>query len=97
MFEKPTTGQQHLASTTNLDTKEEISHLEVGGDVLDQHNVLIEEALNLVEQESKMGLWQIFQMYYPGALFGLGLSLALVMEGYDTGLVSLSQSHQHGQ
>lgn len=76
----------------DLDEKEQIVHLEISQADTSQHNVLIEEALSLVEEESKMGLWQIFKMYYPGALFGLGLSLALVMEGYDTGLVSLFAS-----
>lgn len=88
MSEKQNKDQHHLAGPTDLDDKEEIAHFESDKNGQGQHNILIEEALALVEEESKMGLWQIFKMYYPGALVGLGLSLALVMEGYDTGLVS---------
>jgi hypothetical protein len=74
----------------DLDEKAEIAHFESGKDQYGQHTTLIEEALAQREEESKMSLWKIFKLYYPGATYGLLLSVALVMEGYDTGLVSLS-------
>ena len=51
-----------------------------------QHTTLIEEALALREEESKLGLWQLVKLYYPGMIFSMLLTLALVMEGMDTGL-----------
>lgn len=90
MPEKQTKDDQHLSTPADLDDKEEIAHLEGAKGEHGQHTTLIEEALALTEAESKLGLWQIFKLYYPGATYGLLLSLALVMEGYDTGLVSLA-------
>ena len=80
--------ERELAATGDVDDKEEIAHLE-GAKGVGEHQTLIEEALALREEESKLGLLQLFKLYYPGAIYGLLLSVALVMEGYDTGLVSL--------
>lgn len=91
--------ERELAATGDVDDKEEIAHLE-GAKGYEQHTTLIEEALALREEEAKLGLWKIFKLYYPGATYGLLLSVALVMEGYDTGLVSLAnpaaQPHGNG-
>lgn len=51
------------------------------------HTTLIDEALAQSHEESKLGLWKMMKLYYPGLTFGLLLSLALVMEGYDLGIV----------
>lgn len=92
MSEKHTKGEQPFATPTNLDDKEEIAYIEGGKGEETQHTTLIEEALALVESESKLGLWKNLKLYWPGATYGLLLSLALVMEGYDTGLVSFDTS-----
>jgi hypothetical protein len=90
MTEKHTKDDRQIEVADDLDYKEEIAHVEGGKDQYGQHTTLIEEALAQREEESKMGLWKIFKLYYPGATYGLLLSVALVMEGYDTGLVSFS-------
>lgn len=51
------------------------------------HTTLIDEALAQSHEESKLGLWKMMKLYYPGLGFGILLSLALVMEGYDLGIV----------
>ena len=52
------------------------------------HTSLIEEALALREAEAQLGLWTLMRIYWPAMVFGLGLSLALVMEGMDAGMAS---------
>ena len=89
MTEKHLKDDRQIETADDLDYKEEIAHVEGGKDQYGQHTTLIEEALAQREEESKMGLWKIFKLYYPGATYGLLLSVALVMEGYDTGLVSV--------
>jgi hypothetical protein len=54
----------------HLDEKEEIAHLENGKEQHGQHTTLLEEAFAQREEESKMGLWKIFKLYYPGATYG---------------------------
>lgn len=84
--------KHQISPVEDVDYKEEIAHVEGGKEQHGQHYTLIEEALALREEESKMGLMKIFKLYYPGATYGLLLSVALVMEGYDTGLVSLRRA-----
>lgn len=88
MADKHTKDEHQIEMANDLDAKEEISHFEGGKEEHEHHSTLIAEALAQVEEESKMSLWKIFKLYYPGATYGLLLSVALVMEGYDTGLVS---------
>lgn len=88
MAAKPTKTDHGIDAHLDLDDKAEIAHFEGEKGQHDLHTTLIEEALAQAEEESKMGLWKNFKLYYPGATFGLLLSVALVMEGYDTGLVS---------
>lgn len=88
MSDKRAKDEDHLATPQDFDDKEAIAHLEGGKEEHGLHTTLLEEAFALREEEGKMGLWTIFKMYYPGAIYGLLLSVALVMEGYDTGLVS---------
>jgi hypothetical protein len=92
MSEKRNPNEREIDTPLDLDDKAEIAHFEGEKEHHDLHTTLIEEALAQAEEESKMGLWKNFKLYYPGATFGLLLSVALVMEGYDTGLVSLTIS-----
>lgn len=75
-------NEHSITTVHDLDEKVDIVHEEVTKqDAI--HTTLIEEALQLREDESKLGLIQLFKLYYPGAVYGLALSLALVMEGYE--------------
>lgn len=49
---------------------------------------LVEAAQLEGEEEAKLGFKRIVRLYYPAALWSMGLSLALVMEGMDVGLVN---------
>jgi hypothetical protein len=88
MSGKHTKDEHQIEMADDLDVKEEVTHYEGGKEEYAQHSTLLAEALAQREEESKMGLWKVFKLYYPGATYGLLLSVALVMEGYDTGLVS---------
>lgn len=48
----------------------------------------VAEAQEAIEAESKMGFRRVFRLYYRAALWSAMLSTALVMEGYDVGIVS---------
>jgi len=48
---------------------------------------LTEDAKNGAHQEKKMGFRESLRLYPLGAFFSFGLSLAVVMEGYDTALL----------
>lgn len=48
---------------------------------------LTEDAKHGAEREKKMGFRESFRMYPLGVFFSLGLSLAVIMEGYDTALL----------
>jgi hypothetical protein len=50
---------------------------------------LIRGAIDSSEAESKMGFVGLWKIYYPAAIWSMSLSVALVMEGMDIGLVSL--------
>jgi hypothetical protein len=50
---------------------------------------LIRGAIDSSEAESKMGFVGLWKVYYPAAIWSMSLSVALVMEGMDIGLVSL--------
>lgn len=55
---------------------------------VDQETQLIEAALARSEHETTIGLKNIFKLYWRGAMWSMLLSLALVMEGMDVGLVN---------
>lgn len=88
MSDKRMKDEDHLATPQDLDDKEAIAHIEGGKEEHGLHTTLLEEAFALREEEAKMSLLTVLRMYWPGATYGLLLSVALVMEGYDTGLVS---------
>lgn len=48
----------------------------------------VAEAQASIEAESKLGFRRVFRLYYKAALWSAMLSTALVMEGYDVGIVS---------
>lgn len=54
---------------------------------------MIEAAIALGEEETKLSLRELFRIHGKAALWSMGLSLALVMEGMDVGLVSTFIGH----
>lgn len=48
---------------------------------------LTKDARNAAESERNMSLWDALKLYPKAVAFSLGLSLAVVMEGYDTWLL----------
>ena len=80
-------------SNRNELEKSEIQHEE--GDIDKEifsdpyiHENLIRGAVESSEAESKMGFVGLWKIYYPAAIWSMSLSVALVMEGMDIGLVS---------
>ena len=59
-----------------------------GDRALDDESQLIEAALARADEETKIGIKAIFKLYWRGAMWSMLLSLALVMEGMDVGLVN---------
>jgi hypothetical protein len=51
------------------------------------HENLIRGAVEASEAESRLGFVALFKIYYPAAIWSMSLSVALVMEGMDIGLV----------
>jgi hypothetical protein len=54
----------------------------------DDSRALIDAAIAVAEYEKTLSFSQIFKLYWKGAVWSIVLSLALIMEGMDTGLVS---------
>lgn len=54
----------------------------------DDSRALIDAAIAVAEYEKTLSFSHIFKLYWKGAVWSIVLSLALVMEGMDTGLVS---------
>lgn len=65
-------------------------HIEkkTGDRALDDETQLIEAALARADEETRIGIKAIFKLYWRGAMWSMLLSLALVMEGMDVGLVN---------
>jgi len=59
-----------------------------GDRAYDEETALIEAALARADEETKIGIKNIFKLYWRGAMWSMLLSLALVMEGMDVGLVN---------
>jgi hypothetical protein len=55
----------------------------------DMDEDLIAMAHEAAEREKAMPFKQAIKIFWPGAMWSMCLSLALVMEGYDVGLVCL--------
>lgn len=49
---------------------------------------LVEQAMAAVEADKAMGFMETFKVHRKAAMWSMALSLALVMEGYDVGIVS---------
>lgn len=56
--------------------------------VTDMSDDLIAMAQRAAEVEKAMPFKEALKIFWRGGLWSMGLSLALVMEGYDVGLVS---------
>lgn len=56
--------------------------------VTDMNEDLIAMAQRAAEMEKAMPFKEALRIFWRGGLWSMGLSLALVMEGYDVGLVS---------
>ncbi|ORX35580.1 maltose permease MAL61 [Kockovaella imperatae] len=85
--EKHDAEERSVQTPPELEIKEEIQHSdEKSGDAF--HTTLIEEALQLRDEEAKLGLLKMASLYRYGLIWGMGLSLALVMEGMDTAMIN---------
>lgn len=62
--------------------------------VTDMSDDLIAMAQRAAEVEKAMPFKEAIKIFWRGGLWSMGLSLALVMEGYDVGLVS-GQAVEH--
>jgi hypothetical protein len=54
---------------------------------------LIESAVQASDHEATLGRKELFRRYWPAAVYSMLLSLALVMEGMDVGLVNNFFAH----
>lgn len=50
--------------------------------------LLIEAAIANSDKETQLPRKELFSRYWPGAVYSVLLSMALIMEGMDVGLVS---------
>jgi hypothetical protein len=57
--------------------------------ITDMDDDLVAMAHSAAEREKAMPFKQALKLFWPGAIWSMCLSLALVMEGYDVGLVRL--------
>jgi len=55
--------------------------------ITDMDDDLVVMAHQAAEREKAMPFKEALKVFWPGALWSMCLSLALVMEGYDVGLV----------
>ena len=55
--------------------------------ITDMDDDLVVMAHQAAEREKAMPFKEALRVFWPGALWSMCLSLALVMEGYDVGLV----------
>jgi SP family general alpha glucoside:H+ symporter-like MFS transporter len=69
-----------------------VDHTEYGGDATQAD--LIEAAVAAGEEESKIPRKELFSRYWPAAVYSMLLSLALVMEGMDVGLINNFFAHE---
>jgi len=63
--------------------------------ITDMDDDLVAMAHQAAEREKAMPFRQALKLFWPGAIWSMCLSLALVMEGYDVGLVRLLDSHDN--
>ena len=57
--------------------------------ITDMDDDLVNMAHQAAEREKAMPFKEALKLFWPGAIWSMCLSLALVMEGYDVGLVRL--------
>ncbi|KAK8002661.1 hypothetical protein PG989_002380 [Apiospora arundinis] len=56
--------------------------------------LLIEAAIANSDKETQLPRKELFSRYWPGAVYSILLSMALIMEGMDVGLVNNFFGHQ---
>jgi hypothetical protein len=84
-------------STIKAGHEEEYRNNDVPDTTTMRESEHIQAAIAFGEEETKLSLPQLMRLYYPAALWSMALSSALIMEGMDTGLVSLKNSHWYIQ
>lgn len=63
--------------------------------ITDMDDDLVNMAHQAAEREKAMPFKEALKLFWPGAIWSMCLSLALVMEGYDVGLVRLPRPQLH--
>lgn len=80
-----------MTKTTVDDQHPATEHVNI---ITDMDDDLVAMAHQAAEREKAMPFRQALKLFWPGAIWSMCLSLALVMEGYDVGLVRLPGSQQ---
>lgn len=80
-----------ISSTSPEDTREHhvgaMHHTTVDSE-------LIRQAMAAADEEKAMGFRAVMKIHWKAAMWSCIFSLALVMEGYDLGIVSLQCQHE---
>lgn len=84
-------ASQDQASKVEAGPKPPVSHAEHAA--YTPQVELIEAAVAASDAEALLPRKELFKLYWPAAVFSMLLSLALVMEGMDTGLINNFFAH----
>jgi len=76
-----------MAKVIDTDQHPATEHVNI---ITDMDDDLVSMAHQAAEREKAMPFKEALKLFWPGAIWSMCLSLALVMEGYDVGLVRLS-------
>lgn len=77
-----------------MEEKPEIAHLETGpNDFSDKDSVLskddlVQQAKDATEEEHRLGAMEALRDYYPSVIWAILMSGSIIMEGYDTILIT---------
>ena len=82
-----------MAKVIDTDQPPATEHVNI---ITDMDDDLVNMAHQAAEREKAMPFKEALKLFWPGAIWSMCLSLALVMEGYDVGLVRLWHA-AHGQ
>jgi hypothetical protein len=75
-----------MAKVIDTDQHPATEHVNI---ITDMDDDLVNMAHQAAEREKAMPFKEALKLFWPGAIWSMCLSLALVMEGYDVGLVRL--------
>ena len=75
-----------MSKQTDTDRHPATEHVNI---ITDMDDDLVTMAHQAAEREKAMPFKAALKLFWPGALWSMCLSLALVMEGYDVGLVRI--------